>query len=64
MLNNPPVAARICEELASRMMETKRRLEEYGSGLLHIPRIAADYRVQASHRLNNFLTPGVSRVRL
>lgn len=29
LLSKPPVAARICEELASRMMETERRLEEF-----------------------------------
>jgi len=29
LLSNPAVAARICEELASRMMETERRLEEF-----------------------------------
>jgi len=29
LLSNPPVAARICEELAGRMMEAERRLEEF-----------------------------------
>jgi|FLYL01.1.fsa_nt_gi CRP-like cAMP-binding protein len=29
LLSNPRVAARICEELASRMVETERRLEEF-----------------------------------
>ena len=29
LLSNPRVAARICEELASRVMETERRLEEF-----------------------------------
>jgi CRP-like cAMP-binding protein len=29
LLSKPPVAARICEELAGRMMETERRLEEF-----------------------------------